>query len=98
LVTANIYNTCLDSNSYTEPRNNEVSMSANGGPLTSNELLLTIKWTPQTGQLQVNFPQIDAVSILGMLEFAKVSLNEMRAKAEQRIAIPDMQITKRLIT
>ena len=73
-------------------------MSANGGPLTSNELLLTIKWTPQTGQLQVNFPQIDAVSILGMLEFAKVSLNEMRAKAEQRIAIPDMQITKRLIT
>jgi len=79
-------------------------MSANGNgnptanPLQVDGLVLTIKWNPQTGQVQVSFPQVDHVSILGMLEFAKVSLLEMRAKAEQRISIPDMQVTKRLIT
>jgi hypothetical protein len=73
-------------------------MSTNGDPLSPNELLLAIKWNPSTGSLAVSFPQIDHVSILGMLEFAKVNLLEMRAKNEQRIAIPDMKVTKRLIT
>ena len=67
-------------------------------PLQTNELILAIKWNPQTGSVSVSFPQIDHVSILGMIEFAKVSLMEMRAKNDQRIAIPSMDIAKRLVT
>ena len=79
-------------------------MSANGeinpttNPLQANELILAIKWNPQTGSVSVSFPQIDHVSILGMIEFAKVSLYELRAKAEQRITIPDIKVTNRLVT
>lgn len=67
-------------------------MSTNGGPLTNPELVLQIKWSPQTGSVSVAFPQVDHVTILGMLEFAKVSLLEMRSKAEQRVVIPDLRI------
>jgi len=79
-------------------------MSDNGkfnptaNPLQSNELILAIRWNPSTGSVAVTFPQIDHVSILGMIEFAKVSLLEMRAKNEQRIAIPDLKVVPRLVT
>jgi hypothetical protein len=76
-------------------------MSTNGNgavPQVSDGLNLVINWNPQTGQVKVSFPQIDHLMVLGMIEFAKVTLLELRAKAEQRVTIPDMQITKRLIT
>jgi hypothetical protein len=78
-------------------------MSTNGhnptaNPLQTEGLTLSINWNPSTGQVKVAYPQVDHLMILGMIEFAKVSLMEMRAKAEQRVTIPDMQITKRLIT
>jgi hypothetical protein len=74
--------------------NGEVNPTAN--PMQAG-LNLVINWNPQTGQVKVAFPQVDHLMILGMIEFAKVSLLEMRSKAEQRITIPDMQVTKRLI-
>jgi hypothetical protein len=67
-------------------------------PLQAEGLNLVINWNPSTGQVKVAFPQVDHLMIFGMIEFAKVSLLEMRAKAEQRVTIPDMQVTKRLIT
>jgi hypothetical protein len=73
-------------------------MNPTTNPMQGNELTLAIKWNPQTGAVSTSFPQIDHVSILGMIEFAKVALMEMRAKQDQRIAIPDIQVTKRLIT
>jgi hypothetical protein len=75
--------------------NGETNPTAN--PLQAG-LNLVINWNPQTGQVKVSFPQVDHLMILGMIEFSKVSLLEMRAKSEQRIAIPDMQVSKRLIT
>jgi hypothetical protein len=79
-------------------------MSANGeinpttNPLQVEGLTLVINWNPQTGAVRVSFPQVDHVSILGMIEFAKVSLYELREKSSQRISIPDIQVTKRLVT
>lgn len=55
---------------------------------------LHIKFIPQTGQFLVSFPQVDHVTIMGLLEFAKLNLIEMRNKADQRITIPDMNIVK----
>jgi len=76
--------------------NGEINPTTN--PLQTAELQLVVAWNPQTGSVRVSFPQIDHVSILGMIELAKVSLYEMRAKTEQRISIPDINITKRLVT
>jgi len=76
--------------------NGEINPTTN--PLQSNEIPLTISWNPSTGSVRVSFPQIDHVSILGMIEFAKVSLMEMRSKADRRVEIPDLQVTKRLVT
>ena len=76
-------------------------MSANGHlePVNTNpEISLTIIWSPNTGQVKIAFPQIDVVGILGLLEMAKVVLLDQRSKAESRISIPDMNVTKRLIT
>ena len=73
-------------------------MTTNGGPLTTNELALTVKWTPSTGQVSVSFPQIDHTMIFGMLEMAKEVLREIRSKAEQRVVIPDMKIAKQVIS
>jgi len=72
--------------------------NGNGTAPATDGLNLTINWNPSTGQIKVAFPQIDHLMILGMIEFAKVSLLELRAKAENRISIPDMHVTKRLIT
>ena len=78
-------------------------MSANGqnptlrNPATIEDvpgIELHIKFIPQTGQFMVQFPQVDHVTIMGLLEFAKVNLLEMRAKADQRIQIPDMKLVK----
>ncbi len=73
-------------------------MNGNGTPQIPEGINLVINWNPQNGQVRCSFPQVDHLSILGMLEFAKVTLLELRAKAEQRVTIPDMQVTKRLIT
>lgn len=74
-------------------------MTTNGtAPLANPEINLTITWIPTTGQIKVSFPQIDTIGVLGLLEMAKMVLIEQRTKAEQRVQIPDMQITKRLIT
>ena len=72
--------------------------NGNGTAPATDGFNLVINWNPSTGQVKVAFPQIDHLMVLGMIEFAKVSLLEMRAKADNRIAIPDMQVTKRLIT
>jgi hypothetical protein len=69
-----------------------MTMPTNGELLASQDIILQIKWTPSTGSVAVSFPQVDHVSILGMLEFAKVSLLEMRAKNEQRVVVPDLRI------
>ena len=42
---------------------------------------LVVQWMPQSGQLRVNWPQVDDVAKLGMLEMAKQLLTEMRLKA-----------------
>jgi hypothetical protein len=74
-------------------------MSTNGTNVPAgNEISLIIKWSPSTGQVSATFPQIDHTIIFGLLEMGKQILSEMRSKADQRISIPDMQVTKRLIT
>jgi len=72
--------------------------NGNGTAPATDGLNLVINWNPSTGQVKVAFPQVDHLLCLGMIEFAKISLIEMRAKADNRIAIPDVNITKRLIT
>lgn len=65
------------------------------GPLngTAPELILTIRWQPTTGQIRFDMPQLDAVAILGLLEFAKISLIESRIKqADSKIAIPNIAL------
>lgn len=42
---------------------------------------LTITWSPQTGQIEIGWPNVDDIVKLGMLEMAKTVLVEMRAKA-----------------
>lgn len=61
---------------------------------TAPGIELHIKFIPSTGQFLVSFPQVDHVTIMGLLEFAKLNLIEMRSKADKRIAIPDMQLVK----
>ena len=73
-------------------------MNPTVNPMQANELILAIKWNPQNGSVSVSFPPVDIVAVLGLLEMAKVVLMEQRSKAENRIAIPDMQVTKRLVT
>lgn len=74
-------------------------MTTNGtAPLSQPEITLTINWSPATGQVKVAFPQIDIIGVLGLLEMAKLVLTEQRAKAEQRVQIPDMQVTRKLIS
>ena len=41
---------------------------------------LIIRWMPQTGQIQIAWPNIDDTIKMGMLEMAKASLIEMRTK------------------
>lgn len=74
-------------------------MSGNGAaPTITPEITLTIAWSPSTGQVKVSFPQIDIIGVLGLIEMAKIVLLEQRSKADQRVTIPDLQVTKRLIT
>lgn len=57
-----------------------------------NVYQLVIQWSPDTGQVQVQFPNVDDVSRLGMLEVAKGILLEARVKAgvaaSEQLVIP----------
>lgn len=61
---------------------------------TAPGIELHIKFIPSTGQFLVSFPQVDHVTIMGLLEFAKLNLIEMRSKADKRIQIPDLGLVK----
>lgn len=73
-------------------------MTPTNGATPGTEITLTISWSPSTGQVKVAFPQIDIIGVLGLLEMAKLVLTEQRSKAEQRVQIPDMQVTRKLIS
>jgi hypothetical protein len=69
----------------------------NGKTLDLNEgpgITLAIKIVP--GQFLVAWPQVDDMTILGMLEYAKATLLLAMAKkqAESRITLPTPQIVK----
>ncbi len=49
---------------------------------------LAIRWTPQTGQLQVVGSQVDDVTKLGMLEMAKFAIRNQSGQREQPLIVP----------
>lgn len=75
-----------------------MTTNGNGTAPASTDINLVIAWSPSTGQVKVSFPQIDIIGVLGLLEMAKVVLMEQRAKAEQRVQIPDINVTRRIVS
>jgi hypothetical protein len=47
----------------------------------SPTIRLAIEWTPGAGRIEFQWPQVDDVLKLGMLEMAKVVLAEQRQKS-----------------
>ena len=58
-------------------------------------LRIMIEWRPQVGQLYVEWPQIDDVMKMGMIEMAKSMLSESRIKnsktSDSGLLLPRMQ-------
>jgi hypothetical protein len=82
----------LDGQTMTTPANGHSELATLPG------IELHIKFVPSTGQFLVQFPQVDHVTIMGLLEFAKLNLMELRAKADKRIAIPDAVLTNKIVS
>ena len=58
---------------------------------------LVIRWTPETYQIAVAWPPLDDVTLLGILEFAKLTLIERRISAAgSKIEVPRIAIPTRL--
>ena len=73
----------------------------NGDPTTKHNIpaipmiQLVIEFFPTTGQINVkSSTPMDVVAMFGLLEFAKIAVNEARAQQakDQRVVIPQMGI------
>lgn len=64
----------------------------------TDEFTLVISWSPTTGQVKAVFPNLDTMSTLRMFALGLQAFAEWKAKTEQqRVTIPDMKVTGKLI-